>query len=162
MDGILITILIVTGFLIYKLISSSRKQEGYKRWKATGSGNTTNEETSKNKWEHGAWLRHALGVVLSLIHISLGRIGRRTLQPADRRFLLGYRSQTEFGYLQGVYRYWRSGLHYYRWWQPPYESSRSIRSGRCGWSALSSGYYSSGKCCLLYTSPPEIWGELKI
>lgn len=63
MDGILITILIVTGFLIYKLISSSRKQEGYKRWKATGSGNTTNEETSKNKWEHGAWLRHALGVV---------------------------------------------------------------------------------------------------
>ena len=54
MDGILITILIVTGFLIYKLISSSRKQEGYKRWKATGSGNTTNEETSKNKWEHGA------------------------------------------------------------------------------------------------------------
>ena len=41
MDGILITILIVTGFLIYKLISSSRKQEGYKRWKATGSGNTT-------------------------------------------------------------------------------------------------------------------------
>lgn len=47
MDGILITILIVTGFLIYKLISSSRKQEGYKRWKATGSGNTTNEETSK-------------------------------------------------------------------------------------------------------------------
>ena len=55
MDGILITILIVTGFLIYKLISSSRK--------ATGSGNTTNEETSKNKWEHGAWLRHALGVV---------------------------------------------------------------------------------------------------
>ena len=46
MDGILITILIVTGFLIYKLISSSRKQEGYKRWKATGSGNTTNEETS--------------------------------------------------------------------------------------------------------------------
>ena len=63
MDGILITILIVTGFLIYKLISSSRKQEGYKRWKATGSGNTTNEETSKNKWEHGTWLRHALGVV---------------------------------------------------------------------------------------------------
>ena len=33
------------------------------------------------------------------------RIGRRTLQPADRRFLPGYRSQTEFGYLQGVYRY---------------------------------------------------------
>ena len=43
MDGILITILIVTGFLIYKLISSSRKQEGYKRWKATGSGNTTRD-----------------------------------------------------------------------------------------------------------------------
>ena len=70
MDGILITILIVTGFLIYKLISSSRKQEGYKRWKATGSGNTTNEETSKNKWEHGAWLRHALGVVTPNTTIS--------------------------------------------------------------------------------------------
>jgi hypothetical protein len=63
MNGILIAVLIVTGLLIYKIISSSRKQEGYKRWKATGSGNTTNEETSKNKWEHGAWLRHALGVV---------------------------------------------------------------------------------------------------
>ena len=36
---------------------------------------------------------------------ALGRIGRRTLQPADRRLLPGYRSQTEFGYLQGVYRY---------------------------------------------------------
>ena len=64
MDGILITILIVTGFLVYKMISSSRKQEGYKRWKATGSGNTTNEETSKNKWRHGAWLRHALGATV--------------------------------------------------------------------------------------------------
>ena len=63
MNGILIAVLIVTGLLIYKIISSSRKQEGYKRWKATGSGNTTNEETSKNKWEHGTWLRHALGVV---------------------------------------------------------------------------------------------------
>lgn len=62
MDGLLITILIVTGFLVYKMISSSRKQEGYKRWKATGSGDTTNEETAGNKWKHGAWLRHALGV----------------------------------------------------------------------------------------------------
>ena len=62
MDGLLITILIVTGFLVYKMISSSRKQEGYKRWKATGSGDTANEETAGNKWKHGAWLRHALGV----------------------------------------------------------------------------------------------------
>ena len=62
MDGLLITILIVIGFLVYKMISSSRKQEGYKRWKATGSGDTANEETAGNKWKHGAWLRHALGV----------------------------------------------------------------------------------------------------
>lgn len=34
MNGILIAVLIVTGLLIYKIISSSRKQEGYKRWKA--------------------------------------------------------------------------------------------------------------------------------
>ena len=54
MDGILITILIVTGFLIYK-ISSSRKQEGYKRWKATDG--SKEEKTTKVKWEHGAWLR---------------------------------------------------------------------------------------------------------
>ncbi len=42
-----------------RLISSSRKQEGYKRWKATSSGKE--EKTTKVKWEHGAWLRHALG-----------------------------------------------------------------------------------------------------
>lgn len=30
MNGILIAVLIVTGLLIYKIISSSRKQEGYK------------------------------------------------------------------------------------------------------------------------------------
>ena len=63
MDGILITILIVTGFLIYKMISSSRKQEGYKRWKATDG--SKEEKTTKVKWEHGAWLRHALGATVS-------------------------------------------------------------------------------------------------
>lgn len=62
MDGILITILIVTGFLIYKMISSSRKQEGYKRWKATDG--SKEEKTTKVKWEHGAWLRHALGATV--------------------------------------------------------------------------------------------------
>jgi len=45
MDGILITILIVTGFLIYKMISSSKKQEGYKRWKATDG--SKEEKTTK-------------------------------------------------------------------------------------------------------------------
>ena len=59
MDGILITIIVITAFLVYKIISSSRKQEGYKRWKATSSGKE--EKTTKVKWEHGAWLRHALG-----------------------------------------------------------------------------------------------------
>ena len=59
MDGILITIIVITAFLVYRIISSSRKQEGYKRWKATSSGKE--EKTTKVKWEHGAWLRHALG-----------------------------------------------------------------------------------------------------
>lgn len=59
MDRILITILIITLFLVYKIISSSRKQEGYKRWKARISGKE--EQTTKKKWEHGAWLRKALG-----------------------------------------------------------------------------------------------------
>lgn len=62
MDGILITILIVTGFLIYKMISSSRKQEGYKRWKATDG--RKEEKTTKVKWEHGAWLRHAWEAII--------------------------------------------------------------------------------------------------
>lgn len=61
MDGILITILIITGFLIYKMISSSKKQEGYKRWKATAGGGKE-EKASKPELEHGAWLRQALGV----------------------------------------------------------------------------------------------------
>ena len=60
MNKILITILIVTGFLIYKMISSSRRQEGYKRWKATGGGKE--EKVDKTKWERGSWLRHAMGV----------------------------------------------------------------------------------------------------
>ena len=61
MDGILITVLIITGFLVYKMISSSRKQEGYKRWKAT-AGSGKEEGASKSKDTHGAWLRQALGV----------------------------------------------------------------------------------------------------
>lgn len=60
MNKILITILIITGFLIYKMISSSRRQEGYKRWKATGGGKE--EKVDKTKWERGSWLRHAMGV----------------------------------------------------------------------------------------------------
>lgn len=60
MNKILITILIITGFLIYKMISSSRRQEGYKRWKATGAGKE--EKVDKTKWERGSWLRHAMGV----------------------------------------------------------------------------------------------------
>lgn len=49
MNGILIAVLIVTGLLIYKIISSSRKQEGYKRWKAGNRSNTedtTDTETT--------------------------------------------------------------------------------------------------------------------
>lgn len=60
MNKILITILIITGFLIYKMISLSRRQEGYKRWKATGGGKE--EKVDKTKWERGSWLRHAMGV----------------------------------------------------------------------------------------------------
>ena len=60
MNKILITIVIITGFLIYKMISSSRRQEGYKRWKATGGGKE--EKVDKTKWERGSWLRHAMGV----------------------------------------------------------------------------------------------------
>lgn len=60
MNKILITILIITGFLIYKMISSSRRQERYKRWKATGGGKE--EKVDKTKWERGSWLRHAMGV----------------------------------------------------------------------------------------------------
>lgn len=60
MNKILITILIITGFLIYKMISSSRRQEGYKRWKATGGGKE--EKIDKTKWERGSWLRYAMGV----------------------------------------------------------------------------------------------------
>lgn len=60
MNKILITILIITGFLIYKMISSSRRQEGYKRWKATGGGKE--EKVDKIKRERGSWLRHAMGV----------------------------------------------------------------------------------------------------
>ena len=53
MNGILIAVLIVTGLLIYKIISSSRKQEGYKRWKAGNRSNTedaTDTETTRKGW----------------------------------------------------------------------------------------------------------------
>ena len=53
MNGILIAVLIVTGLLIYKIISSSRKQEGYKRWKAGNRGNTediTDTEATRKGW----------------------------------------------------------------------------------------------------------------
>ena len=53
MNGILIAVLIVTGLLIYKIISSSRKQEGYKRWKAGTRSNTedtTDTETTRKGW----------------------------------------------------------------------------------------------------------------
>ena len=65
MNKILITILIITGFLIYKMISSSRRQEGYKRWKATGGGKE--EKVDKTKWERGSWLRHAMGVTTPVV-----------------------------------------------------------------------------------------------
>lgn len=42
------------------MISSSRRQEGYKRWKATGGGKE--EKVDKTKRERGSWLRHAMGV----------------------------------------------------------------------------------------------------
>ncbi|RGN35380.1 retron St85 family RNA-directed DNA polymerase [Bacteroides oleiciplenus] len=45
MNGILIAVLIVTCLLVYKIISASRKQEGYKRWKA---GNRDNTEHTAN------------------------------------------------------------------------------------------------------------------
>lgn len=38
MDTILIALLIIIVFLVYKMISSGKKQEGYKRWKASGGG----------------------------------------------------------------------------------------------------------------------------
>jgi len=53
MDKILIIVLIVTAFLVYKIISSSKKQEGYKRWKA---GNRIDTEdsvqagTTRKRW----------------------------------------------------------------------------------------------------------------
>lgn len=51
MEGFVITLLIFTGFLIYKVISSSRKQEGYKRWKATRSSvNSTEEKVERKGW----------------------------------------------------------------------------------------------------------------
>lgn len=56
MEGLLITILIITGFLIYKVISSSRKQEGYKRWK---SGNSIRPQASAgNATSRKSWFAH--------------------------------------------------------------------------------------------------------
>lgn len=52
MNTILIGILIITTFLLYKITSSNRKQERYKRRKATGSGNVEEDEAkvSRKGW----------------------------------------------------------------------------------------------------------------
>lgn len=53
MNVILIIVCIVTILLIYKIISSSRKQEGYKRWKAGNrdyTEHTTPTETTRKGW----------------------------------------------------------------------------------------------------------------
>lgn len=53
MNGFVIILLIITGFLIYRIISSSRKQEGYKRWKARGdsySGDSTEAKETGKGW----------------------------------------------------------------------------------------------------------------
>ncbi|WP_291529481.1 retron St85 family RNA-directed DNA polymerase [Bacteroides sp. UBA939] len=53
MNGILITVLIVTCLLIYKIISTSRKQEGYKRWRAGNRSYTEDAAhagTTRNGW----------------------------------------------------------------------------------------------------------------
>ena len=47
------------------MISSSRRQEGYKWWKATGGGKE--EKVDKTKWERGSWLRHAMGVTTPVV-----------------------------------------------------------------------------------------------
>lgn len=53
MNGILIFIFAITAFLVYKMISSTRKQEGYKRWKATGG--SREEETAEKKEKRESW-----------------------------------------------------------------------------------------------------------
>ena len=51
MDKFIITIIIVTIFLAYRLIVSTRKQEGYKRWKAGagGAGNNVADTSATRK-----------------------------------------------------------------------------------------------------------------
>lgn len=59
MDGILVILIFaVTALLVYKMISSTRKQEGYKRWKATGGGAEERAERKKEKRE--AWFSRVL------------------------------------------------------------------------------------------------------
>ena len=59
MDGILIILIFaITALLVYKMISSTRKQEGYKRWKATGGGAEERAERKKEKRE--AWFSRVL------------------------------------------------------------------------------------------------------
>lgn len=59
MDGILVILIFaVTALLVYKMISSTRKQEGYKRWKATGGGAEERAERKKEKCE--AWFSRVL------------------------------------------------------------------------------------------------------
>lgn len=50
MNGIiLLTICLVMAFLVYKIIASSRKQEGYKRWKAQNRSVTEEPENSESE-----------------------------------------------------------------------------------------------------------------
>lgn len=81
MDGILITVLIVVGFLIYKMIVSGRKQENYKRWKAVGG--TSKDDTfrcsSSNKVpvfdeEAVIWCANLLGMEASRLREILQNV----------------------------------------------------------------------------------------
>lgn len=58
MDGILVILIFtVTALLVYKMISSTRKQEGYKRWKATGGAE---ERAERIKEKREAWFSRVL------------------------------------------------------------------------------------------------------
>lgn len=61
MNVVLYIIIIITGWLVYKIISSSRKEEGYKRWKAgmysEDYSSQKKEEKSTNKWSCKSYLR---------------------------------------------------------------------------------------------------------
>lgn len=65
MEKILIIILVITSFLLYKIIASSRKQEGYRRWKAGNSKSIVKTRTSvSSKFDEEAldWCANLLGV----------------------------------------------------------------------------------------------------